>query len=207
MHPQTTTYVGSRPKGDSGAKTFAEASLWCGLGAVLLLAASVLFLGLLLLVAFPLSLAAALLGLLARRRLRPSQSANGEVRKANTGSVLGLSVLPAVLFLFLGSAGCLGQCSAPYLLNVNFRSGTSLTTAYSVIKKCGHNSIVTNLGDVDVESNIGTFSLFAGSSHHTTSWQVQGQLWTKYFLRSSNTQPLLSCLESSLSVQSAGWPV
>ena len=204
VHPQALTHVGSRPEGGSGANAFAVASLWCGLGAVFLLAASLLFLSLFLLVVLPLSLAAVVLGFVARGRLRRSQEAKGEVRKAATGSVLGLSVLPAVLFLFLGSAGCLGQCSAPYLLNVNFRSGTSLTTAYSVIKKCGHNSIVTKLGDV--ESNSGTTSL-AGSSHHMTTWQVQGQLWTKYCLRSPNTRPLLSCLEGSPSVQFAGWPV
>ena len=141
---------------------------------------------------------------MARQRIHHGQGSPREAKTAVAGSVLGFLVLPSVPLLFGGSYGCVGQCSAPYLLNVNFRPGASLVTAWSVFQKCGHNSIVTSTGDVE-ETGGGTG---LGHSDRTDLAEaVQGHLWTKYFLRNSKAQPLLSCLESSPSVQFSGWPV
>jgi len=85
---------------------------------------------------------------------------------------------------------CAGQCSAPYELDVMFRSGTTQQVAQAVLDTCGHKPIVVR---------IGTAQMVRGGL-------LRGRLWTEDILRSSKTQPLLNCLDHSPSVIGAAWP-
>lgn len=84
---------------------------------------------------------------------------------------------------------CAGQCSAPYQLDVTFVAGTSIATAKAVLQKCGHDPEVISVGTPKVEDRT-----------------VRAFVWTRNLGRSTKTEPLLSCLASSPSVRSAGWP-
>jgi len=84
---------------------------------------------------------------------------------------------------------CAGQCSAPYELDVTFAEGTSIPTAKAVLQRCGHNPEVVSVGVPKVEDG-----------------RVGAVIRTHDFLRSTKTEPLLTCLYGSGSVGSAGWP-
>jgi len=87
------------------------------------------------------------------------------------------------------STVCAGQCSAPYELDVTFVAGTSMLTAKAVLQKCGHDPEVTSVGTPKVEDGM-----------------VRAFVWTHNLGRSAKTKPLLTCLDRSASVMSAGWP-
>jgi hypothetical protein len=108
-------------------------------------------------------------------------------------AVLSLSLLGVLLALPLSGCGgnviCAGQCSSPYELDVTFAAGTSIPTAKAVLQRCGHDPEVASVGVPKVEDG-----------------RVGAVIWTHDFLRSTKTEPLLTCLHDSGSVGSAGWP-
>ena len=130
------------------------------------------------------------------------RSASDGLRKAIAVAALGLLLLVSVPFIIVAVSGCGGQCSAPYLLNVHFRPGTTLSAAWLVIQRCEHDPIVVS-GTGEVSSPNSPIALPA---HDHVTPLVEGQLRTTYIGRSPQTQPLLTCLDRSPVVAYAAWP-
>jgi|SRR5215469_5468180 len=82
-----------------------------------------------------------------------------------------------------------GQSGPPFYLWVMFGAHTSRAVAAKVLSDCRHEPEVIRLGPL---------VRFHGA--------LRGTVWTKDFGRSARTEPLLSCLQASMSVRKAGWP-
>jgi hypothetical protein len=76
-----------------------------------------------------------------------------------------------------GSAcvGCARQCSAPYELDVAFRSGTTSEAASAVLADCGRDQVVTKIESPYLEGQV-----------------LMARMWTHYYRGDTRGRPLLS---------------
>ena len=120
-------------------------------------------------------------------------TARHSVRRRWIAGGLGIALL---LLLALGvvasglASGCGGQCSAPYVLDVQFRVGTSPAEAAAVLASCRRFPTVIGVTPPSVDA----------------SGLLVAKVETRDVLRNANTQPLLTCLTGSPSVVWAAWP-
>jgi hypothetical protein len=86
------------------------------------------------------------------------------------------------------NTSCAGQCSAPYELDVTFKTATPASAARAVLAGCGHDPVVIRIGQL------------SGRSQPTAT------IFTHVGYRQPRTTALLKCLHSASSVQAADWP-
>jgi hypothetical protein len=105
--------------------------------------------------------------------------------------VAGLCVLGALLYLSGGGSGtaCGGQCAPPYVLQVDFYSGTTPAAARILLTRCAaRNPVVVRIGGLRE---------LGGSS--------RAMIYTRVLGPTARTSGLVRCLQSS-GIASAGWP-
>jgi len=112
------------------------------------------------------------------------------VRGANRslGKIISAVSVALLLSGCTSSVVCAGQCRPPYELDVMFVAGTSIPTAEAVLQMCGHEPDVVRVA--------------LKSQNGRVLW---GVVWTRH-LGNARNEPLQTCLKSSPSVRSTGWP-